>query len=65
MEQVMIRFFGLYLMTGNELMELDEKWIAMLPEFLNNQRAGFIAHEAPGKWKYTALPVPHEEGKPA
>ena len=57
----MIRFFGLYLMTENELMKLDEKWLAMLPDIQNNQRAGMIAHEAPGKWKYTILPVPHEK----
>lgn len=42
----MIRLFGLYLMTENELMELDEKWLAMLPDIQNNRQGGFIAHEA-------------------
>ena len=59
----MIRFFGFYLMTEIELMELDEKWLAMLPDIQKNQQAGLIAHEAPGKWKYTALPVTREEGE--
>lgn len=59
----MIRLFGLYLMTETELMELDEKWLAMLPSIQKNQ-AGVIAHEAPGKWKFTEFPAPHEEGKP-
>ena len=62
----MIRLFGLYLMTENELMELDEKWLAMLPDIQNNRQGGFIAHEAPGKWKFTVIfrvPVPPEEGK--
>ena len=60
----MIRFFGLYLMTENELMELDEKWLTMLPDIQKNRRGGMIAHEAPGKWKYTVLKVPHEKVKP-
>jgi hypothetical protein len=57
-DAAMIRFFGLYLMTENELMELDEKWLAMLPEIQKNRQAGMIAHEAPGKWEYRALPSP-------
>lgn len=59
----MIRLFGLCLMTESELMELDEKWLAMLPDIQKN-RAGVIAHEAPGKWQFTEFPdVGKKEGQ--
>jgi hypothetical protein len=48
-------------MTEDELMELDEKWMAMIPDIQHNQQAGMIAHEAPGKWKYTVVPWPPKE----
>jgi len=60
---MMIRFFGLYLMTENELMELDEKWFVLLPD-LRTKNGGLIEHEAPGKWKWCALLKPEEEQKP-
>jgi hypothetical protein len=63
MGQAMIRFCGLYLMTEKELMELDEKWLVLLPD-IQKHCAGVIAHEAPGKWTFTTLPVLPEEGKP-
>lgn len=56
----MIRLFGLYLMTENELMELDEKWFVLLPD-LRSKNGGLIEHEAPGKWKWRTLPKLTEE----
>lgn len=56
----MIRLFGLYLMTEEELMELDEKWFVLLPD-LRSKNGGLIAHEAPGKWKWREIPKQEPE----
>jgi len=59
----MIRLFGLCLMTESELMELDEKWLVLLPE-LRLKNGGLIEHEAPGKWKWRDLVKEEGEKQP-
>ena len=60
----MIRLFGLYLMTEEELMELDEKWFVLLPN-LREKNGGLIGHEGPGKWKWYPVPeLKPDEAKP-